>query len=383
VVLIDAGSTLTADDLQTIVALQEAAIPVNVLLSKADLIGPEDRVRSVQYVKDHIASECRLDLPVHPVSVLSSYREMLNEWFENEIVPLYARSQELRMRSLRRKIGALRDSVAASLESRLRRGGQSSLKSKERAEQAETLLRKTTGRIEETRSACASFVMTARTQAERASTPEITEEAAKRLLHSWEKRSYGVVVPGQLTRDSIDQFIQTQARRLQSDIQGLAGHLGGDLRECASRLGLSDVPTEGEFESLLRGAPVFESPSFPIVIPRPRFALLLGKRGAVRLVAGQVSRQLKSPFYAALETYWRLIGDWSEFVIAQLRQKFETYAESYRAQAEQTLGGRETTKEELVALEESLGQLNPDLAETGSRLVNSGRAILTPLGETV
>ena len=119
VVLIDAGSTLTADDLQTILTLQEAAIPVNVLLSKADLLGPEDRARIVQYVKEHIASECKLDLAVHPVSVLPSCREMLDEWFENHILPLYARSQELRAASLRRKIGALRDSVTAALEARL------------------------------------------------------------------------------------------------------------------------------------------------------------------------------------------------------------------------------------------------------------------------
>ena len=43
VVLIDAGTTLTAEDLQTIMALQQAAIPVNVLLSKADLLSVQDR----------------------------------------------------------------------------------------------------------------------------------------------------------------------------------------------------------------------------------------------------------------------------------------------------------------------------------------------------
>src|SRR6202167_4558988 len=149
VVLIDAGSTLTADDLQTILALQEAAIPVHVLLSKADLIGSEDRVRSVRYVKEHIASECGLDLPVHPVSILPTCKEMLNEWFENQIVPLYACSRELRAASLRRKIGALRDSVPAALETRLRRDAQSSTGSKDRAHAAESLLRRTTGQIEE------------------------------------------------------------------------------------------------------------------------------------------------------------------------------------------------------------------------------------------
>ena len=96
VVLIDAGSTLTTEDVQTIAALQQATIPVNVLLSKADLLTSEDRARIVHYVKDHIASECRLNLPVYLVSVLPTFREMLEAWFANQIVPLYARSRDLR-----------------------------------------------------------------------------------------------------------------------------------------------------------------------------------------------------------------------------------------------------------------------------------------------
>jgi GTP-binding protein EngB required for normal cell division len=40
VVLIDAGSTLTEDDLGTIRALYEAGVPASVLLSKADLLAP-------------------------------------------------------------------------------------------------------------------------------------------------------------------------------------------------------------------------------------------------------------------------------------------------------------------------------------------------------
>lgn len=384
VMLIDAGSTLTADDLQTILTLQEAAIPVHVLLSKGDLIGPEDRKRIVQYVKDHIASECKLDLPVHPVSVLPSCKAMLDEWFENEIVPLYARSQELRAASLRRKIGALRDSVAASLEVRLRRGTVSSTKSKERAQAAEGLLRKTTGKIEETRALCARFVQVAEVEASRGSMSEAIEEASRRLLHSWEKGSYGVVVPGQSVRDSITQFVQIQARKLQMEITALTVHLGADLRECAADLGLSDVPSDGEFESLVRGAPVFECPSFTMVVSRPALASLLGERFTVHSIARQISRQLRPPFYTALETYWHLVGEWSESVITHLKQRFETYAENYRAQAQQALGGQELTKDELASLEQSLAQLNQGLEnESGSGAGNLTRGVQTPQQEVV
>ncbi len=383
VVLIDAGSTLTSDDVQTILTLQEAAIPVNVLLSKADLLGPQDRARIVQYVKDHISSECRLDLPVHPVSVLPTCPNMLNEWFENQIVPLYARSQELRQASLQRKIGALRDSVVASLESRLRRDGHSSAKSNERAQEAEALLRRTTGKIEETRSACARFVLTEKTKAERGSATEAIEEAAKRLLHSWATGSYGVVVPGQLIRDSLNQTVQAQARKLQADVIALASHLETDLRQCASYLDLSDVPKDGEFESAIRGAPVFECPSFAIKISRPTIVQFFGNGVALHITAGRISGQLRPSFYDALETYWRLMGEWAESVMVQLRQKFETYAENYRAQAEQALGGRELTKDDLAGMEESLAQFKPGTRQgSGIRVVNS-QSLRTPQEEPV
>jgi GTP-binding protein EngB required for normal cell division len=379
VVLIDAGSTLTADDLQTILSLQEAAIPVNVLLSKADLLGPEDRVRIVEYVKQQIASECKLDLAVHPVSALPSCRRMLDDWFENQIVSLYARSQELRAASLRRKIGALRDSVAAALEARLRRGARLTTKSQDRARAAETLLRTTTGTIEEMRAVRGRYL-----QGVSGSMPQAIEDAARRLLHSWSKGSYGVVVPGQSVRDSITQFVQLQARKLQTEIAALAGQLGANLRQCADDLEIPDAPGEDEFRSLIRGAPVFESVSFTMTILRPKLAALLGQKPAERSVGRQISRQLPPPFYAALEAYWELVKAWTDSVIAQLKHKFEGYAENYRARAEQALGGRELEKGELEGFEESLAQLRANVpAGSGSRLENSTEAVRAPEEEAV
>ena len=328
VVLIDAGSTLTTDDLQTIMALQQAAIPVNVLLSKADLLSPEDRDRIVRYVTEHIASECKLELPVHPVSVVPSSKGMLNDWFEKQIVPLYARSLELRAASLRRKIGALRQSVTAALEARLGRGAQSSAETKEQARAAEALLRKATGEIEETRSLCRRFI-----EGIGASVPEAVEEASKRLLHSWSASSYGVVVPGQLVRDSINQYFQLQVRKLQGEITNLADQLGRDLRICGDDLRVPDTPSEGEFQAIIRGTPVLESLPITMAVTRPALAALFGSRMAERRVAGRISRQLREPFYVALEAYWRSVQEWADSVIGQLKQRFENYAESYRAQA--------------------------------------------------
>ena len=115
-------------------------------------------------------------------------------------------------------------------------------------------------------------------------------------------------------------------------------------------MGIPDASAEGEFRSLIRGTPVFESLPSNITVSRPALAGLLGRRVAELQVARQISRQLRQPFYAGLEAYWQSVREWTDSVIGQLKQKFETYAESYRAQAEQALGGKELTKDELLSL---------------------------------
>ena len=359
VVLIDAGSTLTTDDLQTIIALQQAAIPVNVLLSKADVLGADDRAHIIGYVKEHIASECNLDLPVHPVSVLPSRKEMLDEWFENQIVPLYAQSQELRAASLRRKIGALRDSVVTALEARLRKKGPAPAESKERARAAEDLLRRATGQIEETRSLCNALVQEAG-----ASLPEAIDKAAERLLDAWSKSADSQVIPEQLARDSITESVQLQVRKVQVPLAALATGLGDGLRQSAASLGLPDVPGEGEFRSVIRDAPVFETTTSSLAVSRPMIAGLLGRRMAERQLAGQISRQLEERFYTAMEAYWELVRAWADSVIAQLRTKFEAYAESYRAQAEQRLRDREFAESELDSVEKDVAGLKANMPPT-------------------
>ncbi|HTZ73794.1 MAG TPA: dynamin family protein [Candidatus Aquilonibacter sp.] len=357
VVLIDAGATLAAEDLQTIMALQQAAIPVNVLLSKADLLSAQDRQRIVTYVNEHIASECRLDLPVHPVSVVPSCRGMLDDWFKHQITPLYARSQELRAASLRRKIGALRDSVTAALQARLNRREQASADGDEGARAAEETLRKATGIIAEMRSVSARYTENAANTVQ-----DAVGDAAKRLVEAWSRTGTEPVAPEQLVRQSLTGFSQAQVATLQREITALAVQLNADLRRCAADLGISDAPGEDEFQSVVRGSPVFEAPSFEMQLSHPGLGRVFGRNAVERSVAKQISRQLPQSFYAAVEAYWQLVKAWSASVIGQLSKRFESYAENYRAQAEVALGGHEVTKQELDGIAESLASIKADAA---------------------
>jgi GTP-binding protein EngB required for normal cell division len=121
VVLIDAGSTLTEDDLSTIRTLYEAGIPASILLSKSDLLAPEDRRQSQSYISDQIHRQLGLNLSIHPASVQSSHEFLLEDWFGEVILPLYDRHQELMRESLLRKSGSLREAVETALKTRLHR----------------------------------------------------------------------------------------------------------------------------------------------------------------------------------------------------------------------------------------------------------------------
>jgi GTP-binding protein EngB required for normal cell division len=376
VVLIDAGSTLTTDDLRTIMTLHEAAVPVNVLLSKADLLGSEDLARIIQYVREHIASECKLDLPVRPMSILPSYREMTNQWFECEIMPLYDQAQQLRAASLRRKIGVLRESLVSALKARMRRDQQFSTSPQDMARGAEALLRTTTGQIEEMRALCEREVMRAA-----AETPGAFESAASSLVDSWSQKDRAPAAPGQMVRDVIADFVQRKVRNMHVDLSAFAGQLQNNLKQCASHLGLVHMPGDDEFQSIIRGTPVFDPQPFTIAISRSSFSALLGRHFWERQVARNIRRQLGQTFQEALDNYWKTLNEWSGSIISRLRQIFEIYAEDYRARAEQALGGTPLNTNELAEIQASLLQLEGNAAP-GADFSNSDRAHKAYVPET-
>jgi GTP-binding protein EngB required for normal cell division len=116
IVLIDAHSAPSHDDVDLIHRLVDAGIPVQVLVSKSDLVGPQERAKLIEYIQAQLRGELGMVLPVHAVSVLGDDATLLDDWFDRELTPLLDRSRELAARSLRLKIADLRDAVIAVLE---------------------------------------------------------------------------------------------------------------------------------------------------------------------------------------------------------------------------------------------------------------------------
>ena len=349
VVLIDAGSTLTDGDVRVILALQEAAIPAHALLSKADLLDKPDCEKTIDYVKQHIVAETGLDMPVHPVSVRPSHRNLLDRWFEDEILPLYSRSQELRASSLQRKIGMLRESVVFVLRNKIQRSRHESPGDTEEIRAVETRLRRATGLIEETRSACERGA-----DAMAGNIPAIYIAAAACVMDAGSKDADTEIAAEDVIRTAVLREVQGRAKNVQSLVETLALWLQDELVKSAGNLGSADMPGDDEFPSLVRGMPVFDPGTIRIIAPKSSYAALLGQQFAEEQLARHIRRQLGESFEPTLASYIRVLKEWTRQVTGQMGRKFETYAERYRAQAEQSPHAQELTPDEMRGIEEDL-----------------------------
>jgi GTP-binding protein EngB required for normal cell division len=362
VVLIDAASTLTEGDLHIVQTLYQAGIPANVLLSKSDLLSEADRTKILGYVQEHIRSELRIELNVHAVSVVLGHEHLLEAWFRQDIAPLYDRRQELKLQSVQRKIGMLRESVAAALRARLSRAEHISAEAGAEIRDLDAQLRRATARLDETAAAAWPFIEALAQSAE-----EALAVASAAVAESW---SSGTPASGNVAHDSIRAFVQTKVKALQDALSSLAQHLTGVLNETAQKLQLADAPALGELAALLREMPAFDPSPFRTQLPRPAVAGFLGRRFAQRAAQRQLGIRVGASLAEALNTYAKLLGAWMEDVIGQMRRRFNAYADAYRAQLDRTLGGAEASPEDKAAIQAELRELsgNADVSQPVMRV---------------
>jgi GTP-binding protein EngB required for normal cell division len=341
VVLIDAGSTLTHDDLQTIQILYDAAIPAMVLLSKADLLTLEDRSQVIGYVKDHIKEELNLNLAVRAVSVMAGSKDLVAQWFEEDIAPLYNQRQELKLRSIRRKLGALRQSVEMALRTRLRRKDQISPKKVEQLRVVEAELRQASGRLEEMKKIARGVA----NDLEYSSTRTLRFAAAT-LVESWSKQGAGdEAVPG-IVRNAVTWMVQEQTESLRRRMDAMAHKLHETLRATANVLEVEDVPGEQEFAGVVREMPGFDSGELKIHLTRPFLFSLLGGNLSRSIVTKRLAGTIGGQIAKSLSAYHALLYDWSDRTLGQIQRRFDAYANGYRAQVERLVGDHVSPAEE-------------------------------------
>jgi GTP-binding protein EngB required for normal cell division len=347
VVLIDAGSTLTQDDLATVQTLYEAGIPASVLLSKADLLAPADRDRALQYVAGHIRSDLGFELPVHAISIKAGHSDLLEKWLDTEILPLYDRHAELSRQSISRKIGALRLGVEAALKTRLKRSGPGIDIGKLR--DLETELRTAPGKIAQTRTECLDLTDALRDRAD-----NLIRTVANNLIDAWGSRA--TATGDDRIKSMLEQAGAEPAARIASAVQDAARHAGKVLVKAATAIQIENKPEEDELLDVLKNMPRFDLGNIEIDVGPSKVASLLGRRWAGSRVERRISSQAGNQVADAVRIYARVLQSWVRKTFTELQEQFDSYADGYRAHLDRLSANKPGVEDE-HALREDLAAL--------------------------
>ncbi len=330
IVLIDAATNVNEDDLNLMRLLAEAGVPFQVLLSKADLLTPEQRRQAAEYIQTQVKRELELDVTAHLVSIVGDNEKLLHQWFEQEIEPLLVRSRALAEQSLRRKIAHLRESVIATLEAAAsrQRGAGADRRAPAEVSQVRQLLGEADRAIRAARERCRDW-----TTEESALFDRVLDKAAQALVSPSPPAKHTVIADaarevleqrGQLARRVVVELQETLARTLES-LRQADPAVQADLsavREMTFRgLPPPELP-------LLDGASDVAAPWWTAVLPS--------------LAAGSARRQIAEFVGPALREQMELrdrqIQAWLKQSLASLIESYENQAEIFGTRAQRAHG---------------------------------------------
>jgi len=353
VVLIAAGSALNQEDLATIQSLYQAAIPACVLLSKIDLLKEEDRPKVIDYTASQIASQLGLKLSVHPVSTEARHAALVDEWFEREIQPLCDRHQELAQQSIRRKIGALHESIEQALKLRLERPGKRPQEESKRMEAAEAQLRRATGKFEEVNTLC----LRAADQVCKLGYTAV-ERAATEIVEGWFLKERSPVDDAKSTTlRHLSETAAEAANPIFERLRALARELSRAVADAAEAFGSAPPAGEEALESAVKEMPRFDPGPLEIAVKKDIFRHL-GRGFAKRRVERVLIEQIGDPVDEAFHSYGRLLESWIRRTLVELRRQFEAGADEYRARLERLSGARGVGAPESEGVLQSLNALS-------------------------
>ncbi|MGB6686451.1 MAG: dynamin family protein [Terracidiphilus sp.] len=360
ILLIDAGATLNDEDLGTLRLLYEGGIPAIVLLSKADLLANADLQRVATYVETQVKNELGLKVNVAPVSALPDHSGLLNQFFEQQLLPRFNQARNLGQASVARKIGALRESVIAALETLLQRGKRQTLTTND-GKEIEASLRHISGEIGEQRTRLDQAFLELGERPEFI-LAELAEMAAVRICSGASSQIDSSTLAewtGDVIQKHVDLALVNTSRSLNDAVTG--------LRQVATEIARSDMPTEEEAETLLRNAPRFEMAS----VPHPIGAFFwswCGHKTATALARHGLRQAFGESFKDELHRYGRALSQWSEHTTRRMQAFVSSYADAYRAQLGRMHGqsSNATTSPELESDLSRLLNWSVETAETRS-----------------
>jgi len=325
-VLVDAASTLTPDDLTLVDALHRADASVMVLLTKADLLLPSDRERTMQYVRQQLAAKLGMGVPVYLVSVQGADAGLCDRWFADALRPALRDRQHLADLSLGRKIETLRQTALAVLQRRL----SSALKPAPDGEAREW--RKADHRLD------AALVQLGMAEGEglddsnrvKGGIEDALKEVANQAAAQWYDRNAPALDISEWLRAAVDRTAVQSASLLFRNLLWLRAELIAALNEASARAHL--IPVDADAIRPPAGLPVLSSQAVvpPVLLHRPVLRLP-GQKIWYRSARRQLEAQAEAQIGSILGQYARQLAEWRRQMLADMQRDFIACAESIRA----------------------------------------------------
>jgi GTP-binding protein EngB required for normal cell division len=345
VLLIDASTTLTEEDIGTLRLLYEAGIPSLVLLSKADLLQPDDLESALAYIHEHLEQQLGISPTVYPVSARPSHSALLDRFYQTGLLPRLGRSTLLRDESASRKIAALRDAVIASIEAELDRG---CLLGHLNLDELEARLRHSIGVIGEQPRVFEYDLLRLEEGCDRA----LSHLAQAGL--QWVRNTRQTAIPARQISEWVAAFVEDQLREPLRRLRETSEQAIHNLQQVAAALITPDTPAVSDVEMLLRDLPRFEFAELRDSVPAGRW-LLLGEKVAAARMRSQL-RELEPLLRDQFRAYGRVLHRWMERTTRNLERLASSYADGYRVQI-QRLAGHTAEPIDLERLRLDLGLL--------------------------
>jgi len=324
-VLVDAASALSTNDLTLVQTLLQAGAKVMVLLSKADLLSEDERRRAADYARQQLASNLGFELPVFLVSVRGPSTALCDQWATQTLLPYLREGQANTERSLRRKIGALRQAVVSALKQRAGHAEQSpTTRTTHHVGQFESVVARALLRLD----APARQDPPLRPAVE-AVVEQAVEESSQVLARQWPAKDSAVA-------DVTEPFVAALAAALRPHVNGILqdiSHLRAELKsalcEAARLAGATDRDVAPLPEA--RNVPSLESclGSLKLQLKRPALAFI--SRLARHSLRVQMLNRHGDQVRAALERYAKAVEAWRQASLASLRQPLTAAADLLRA----------------------------------------------------
>jgi hypothetical protein len=256
--------------------------------------------------------------------VVRGDQALLDQWFNEQIVPLYDQQKTLVLDSIRRKIGVLRESLRRALETRLRPFADLPSERLKELQASDQHLRAAAGRIANVEKDAIRASESIRDLA-----PVAITCAARRLVDAWHIRDK--IPSREIVRDAIADVARNAAGEIVSAIDTLAGRLSTALAEAAKALEMSVPTLDEELRASLRDLPQIDLSQVSFDSAHP-FLAHFGEWMATYSAERQLRTNIEDAASAAFTSYGRVIQTWITTALGQMRHKFDAHADGYRAQ---------------------------------------------------